>query len=75
MTRLLSAIRCCGRPIFFFSLLYAGLGLLFLLGSRVLDPAMQPVGLILLLVGVGIFLMFVVLALIFPGSKGREGRR
>ena len=56
------AIKCCGRPIFFYSGLYALLGVFFIVGSLYLDPDMGPVGLILLLVGVGIFLLFLILA-------------
>jgi TRAP-type C4-dicarboxylate transport system permease small subunit len=59
MTR---AIKCCGRPIFFYSGLYVALGLMFIVGSLYLDPDMGTVGLILLLVGVGIFLIFLILA-------------
>lgn len=56
------AIKCCGGPIFFYSSLYLLLGVLFIIGSLYLDPAMGPVGLILLLVGLGILLLFFVLA-------------
>jgi hypothetical protein len=63
------ALRCCGKPALFYSLLYAGLGLLFMLGSRVLDPVMATVGLILLLVGAGIFALFALIAL-WTAPKG-----
>lgn len=56
------AIRCCGQPIVFYSGLYIGLGLLFIFGSVYLDPDMGPIGTILLSVGVGIFLLFLLLA-------------
>ena len=56
------AIACCGRPIFFYSGIYASLGALFILGSLFLDPDMGPVGLILLFVGLGIFAVFLIFA-------------
>jgi multisubunit Na+/H+ antiporter MnhC subunit len=56
------AIKCCGGPIFFYSGLYLLIGVLFIVGSLYLDPAMGHVGIILLLVGVGILLLFFVLA-------------
>ena len=72
------AIRCCGRPIVFYSGLYIILGVLFIVGSFYLDPAMGPIGTILFLVGVGIFLLFLLLAFRSyrqnPG-KGEPGDR
>ena len=62
------AIKCCGRPIFFYSGVYIVLGALFILGSLYLDPVMRPVGLILLLVGVGMFVLFLILAFRSRGS-------
>jgi len=56
------AVQCCGRPIFFYSGLYIALGLRFILGSLYLDPDIGAIGLILLLVGVSILLLFFVLA-------------
>jgi hypothetical protein len=56
------AIKCCGGPIFFYSALYVLLGVLFIVGSLYLDPDMGFVGIILLLVGLGIFLVFFILA-------------
>jgi hypothetical protein len=56
------AIKCCGGPIFFFSGIYILVGGLFMVGSLYLDPDMAPVGFILLIVGVIIFLVFLLLA-------------
>ena len=73
MRWLSSAIRCCGKPAIFYSLVYGSLGVLFLGGSRLLDPAMETVGIILLLVGIGIFLVFLVLA--YLADRRRSGDR
>ena len=63
------AIRCCGGPIFFYSDLYLLLGALFITGSLFLDPDMAPVGIILLLVGLGILLLS---AGVFPLAAQRS---
>jgi hypothetical protein len=56
------AIKCCGGPIIFYSSLYFLLGVFFIVGSLYLDPDMGPVGVILLMVGVGILLLFFIMA-------------
>jgi hypothetical protein len=68
---LVLAMRCCGTPIVFYSLVYASIGSLFQIGGFYLDPNMRPVGLILLLVGAGIFLLFMALA--FRAFRGEAG--
>jgi hypothetical protein len=73
MNWLSSAIRCCGKPAIFYSLVYGTLGVLFLGGSRILDPAMETVGIILLLVGIGIFLVFLVLAFLSGRERPADG--
>jgi len=66
------AIKCCGGPIFFYSGLYALLGVSFIVGSRYLDPDMKNVGLILLLVGLGILVVFVIFAFRSFRGSGRS---
>lgn len=70
------AIKCCGGPIFFYSGVYLLIGVIFIVGSLYLDPDMGHVGIILLLVGVGILLLFFVLAYHkFGGNGGTKDPR
>ena len=64
---LVTAFKCCGKPALFLSLIYAGLGVLFLIGSLFLDQRMAFVGAVLCTAGIGILLMFILLAFILVG--------
>lgn len=56
------AVRCCSRPILFYTFTYGLIGGLFLIGARFLDPAMRPVGWMLVGVAPLIFGTHLVLA-------------
>ena len=72
---LVIAFECCGKPALFLSLIYAGLGVLFLIGSPFLDHRMAFVGAVLCAAGIGILLMFVLLAFILvrPAEEASAG--
>jgi membrane protein implicated in regulation of membrane protease activity len=63
---------CCSQPTLFYSLMFAFVGLLFLLGAFYLDPDMWTVGLILILISAVMVITYLVLAY---RAFGREGRR
>jgi len=56
------AVAYGGKPILFYGTLYGTLGLLFLAGSRFLDPNMAPVGAILFATGLVFPTLFVIIA-------------
>jgi len=56
------AAMCCAQPTIFYSLMFAAIGGLFLLGAAVLDPDMAPIGLILIGVAVAMVVVYFVLA-------------
>ena len=68
------ACRCAGAPALFCSLLYGALGLLFLLGSRYLDPIMATVGAILLATSLVFPGGFVLVAYFQRSDSPRRGR-
>ncbi len=72
---LVTAFECCSKPVLFLSLIYAGLGVLFLIGSLFLDQRMAFVGAVLCATGIGILLMFVLLAFILvrPAKAASAG--
>ena len=53
---------CCAQPTLFYSLMFAFVGLLFLLGAYYLDPDMWTVGLILILISAVMIITYLVLA-------------
>jgi len=53
---------CCAQPTIFYSLMFAAIGGLFLVGGAVLDPNMAPIGLILIGVAVAMVVVYFVLA-------------
>ncbi|MCG6943514.1 MAG: hypothetical protein LJE69_19965 [Thiohalocapsa sp.] len=53
---------CCGQPTFAYSLLFALVGIAFMLAAPLLDPNLAVVGLILLAVAVFMFATFWLLA-------------
>ncbi len=63
---------CCSQPTLFYSLMFAFVGLLFLLGAFYLDPDMWTVGLILILVSVVMLITYLVLAYRAFGREGRD---
>jgi hypothetical protein len=56
------AITHYGRPVVFYSGTFILVGLAFVLGSFYLDPDLRHIGSILMLVGVGMFVVFLVMA-------------
>ncbi|MFP4247729.1 MAG: hypothetical protein ACLFQ1_11185 [Halochromatium sp.] len=63
---------CCSQPTLFYSLMFAFLGLLFLLGAFSLDPDMWTVGLILILVSAIMLITYLVLAYRAFGRDDRD---
>lgn len=63
---------CCSQPTLFYSLMFAFVGLLFLLGAFYLDPDMWTVGLILILMSAVMVITYLVLAY---RTFERRGRR
>lgn len=59
-----ATFKCCGKPVLFLSLVYGGLGGLFLTGSLFLDQRMAFVGAVLGATGIGILLIFALVAFI-----------
>lgn len=53
---------CCSQPTLFYSLMFAFVGLMFMLGAFYLDPDMWTVGLILILVSAVMLITYLVLA-------------
>jgi len=66
------AMACCAQPTVFYSLMFAGIGGLFLVGSAVLDPKMAPIGLLLIAVAVAMDLVY--LGLAYHAFSGRGKR-
>jgi uncharacterized membrane protein len=65
---------CCAQPTLFYSLMFAVVGLLFLLGAFYLDPDMWTVGLILILISLVMIVTYLVLAYraFGRGERGEE---
>jgi hypothetical protein len=72
MPWLQKAAVCCSQPTLFYSLMFAFVGLLFLLGAFYLDPDMWTVGLILILVSAVMLITYLVLAYRAFGRGDRD---
>jgi threonine/homoserine efflux transporter RhtA len=64
---------CCSQPTLFYSLMFAFVGVLFLLGAFYLDPDMWTVGLILILMSGVMVVTYLVLAYRAFGRGNGDG--